>query len=42
VPDTRTEAFWLAAHRQSVAVAASRNARGDQEFIEGVADLGGK
>jgi hypothetical protein len=40
VPDTRTAAFGAEAHRQSLAVAQSRSARGDQLFIEAVSDPG--
>lgn len=39
VPDTRTAAFRIEAHRQSAAVAASANARDDQQFIDSIADL---
>lgn len=34
VPDTRSPAFAAEAHRQSRAVAASRHAREDQDFID--------
>lgn len=37
VPDVRTKAFSLAAHRQSLAVAKSRHADGDQEFVDAIA-----
>ena len=40
VPDTRTAAFRAEAHRQSLAVAQSRNAREDQDFIEAISDAG--
>jgi len=36
VPDTRSPAFAAEAHRQSRAVAASRHARKDQNFIDAV------
>jgi len=36
VPDVRSPEFAAEAHRQSVAVAASREAREDQEFIDAV------
>jgi hypothetical protein len=36
VPDVRSEAFARAAHRQSLAVAKSRHARADQEFVDAV------
>lgn len=39
VPDTRTPAFRAAAHRQSLAVAKSENAREDQGFIDAVSIL---
>jgi hypothetical protein len=39
VPDVRSRAFKVAAHKQSVAVAESPHAREDQEFIDGVSDL---
>lgn len=38
VPDVRAPAFRSAAHRQSLAVAASIHARNDQAFIDGVSD----
>ncbi len=40
VPDTRTAAFKAEAHRQSLAVARSALARGDQEFIDAVSETG--
>jgi hypothetical protein len=40
VPDVRTRAFRLQAHRQSLAVAASAHARKDQAFIDAVSDWG--
>lgn len=36
VPDTRSPAFKLAAHRQSRLVAQSARARQDQDFIDAV------
>lgn len=38
VPDTRTAAFRREAHRQSLAVARSKHARADQDFIDSLAD----
>lgn len=40
VPDVRSAEFRAEAHRQSLAVAASRQARDDQEFIDAVSDWG--
>jgi hypothetical protein len=40
VPDVRAPAFRKEAHRQSLAVAASVQAREDQAFINAVSDLG--
>ena len=40
VPDVRAPAFRSEAHRQSLAVAASADAREDQAFIEAVSDWG--
>jgi hypothetical protein len=40
VPDTRTAAFRAEAHRQSLAVARSRSARKDQDFIDAISDSG--
>jgi len=40
VPDVRSPAFRSQAHRQSLAVAASRQARTDQAFIDAVSDWG--
>jgi len=40
VPDTRTAAFRAEAHRQSLAVARSRLAREDQDFVDAISDLG--
>lgn len=36
VPDVRTRAFSLAAHRQSLAVAKSAHADGDQAFVDAI------
>jgi hypothetical protein len=36
VPDTRTAAFKVQAHRQSLAVAQSPYARRDQDFIDAI------
>jgi len=36
VPDTRTAAFKVEAHRQSLVVAQSRHARRDQDFIDAI------
>ena len=36
VPDVRTKAFSLAAHRQSLAVAKSSHAVADQEFVDAI------
>ncbi len=38
VPDVRSRAFKMAAHRQSRAVAESRHATDDQAFIDAVSD----
>ena len=40
VPDVRAPAFRSAAHRQSLAVAASAQARDDQAFIDAISDWG--
>jgi Protein of unknown function (DUF3018) len=40
VPDVRAPSFRSEAHRQSLAVAASAQARGDQAFIDAVSDWG--
>ena len=40
VPDTRTAAFRAQAHRQSLAVAQSALARGDQDFIDAISESG--
>ena len=36
VPDVRSKTFARAAHRQSLAVAGSPHARGDQEFVDAI------
>jgi hypothetical protein len=41
VPDTRTPAFAAEAHRQSLAVANSPQAKDDQEFIDAVSEPNG-
>jgi hypothetical protein len=40
VPDVRAPSFRSEAHRQSLAVATSSEAAGDQAFIDAVADWG--
>ena len=40
VPDMRSPAFAAEAHRQSLAVARSPHAKGDQDFIDDVSDWG--
>ena len=40
VPDVRAASFRAAAHRQSLAVAASAHARDDQAFIDDASDWG--
>ncbi len=40
VPDMRSPAFATEARRQSLAVAKSRHAKQDQEFIDAVSDRG--
>jgi hypothetical protein len=40
VPDVRAPSFRSEAHRQSLAVAASAHARGDQAFVDAVSDWG--
>lgn len=40
VPDMRSPAFVTEAHRQSLAVAKSRYAKADQDFISAVSDGG--
>jgi len=42
VPDMRSPDFAKEAHRQSLAVARSRHAKDDQNFIDVVSDWGGK
>jgi hypothetical protein len=42
VPDVRSRAFVAEAYRQSLAVAASPQAKEDQEFIDATTDRGGK
>jgi hypothetical protein len=39
VPDVRSRSFKAEAHRQSLAVAESSFAQGDQDFIDSVSDL---
>jgi hypothetical protein len=36
VPDVRSKSFTSAAHRQWLAVAKSRHARRDQEFVDAI------
>jgi hypothetical protein len=38
VPDVRSPAFRLEAHRQSLAVAATAHAQEDQSFIDTISD----
>lgn len=38
VPDVRSPAFAAEAHRQSLAVARSRQAQEDQDFIDAISD----
>jgi len=38
VPDVRSRAFKLEAHRQSLAVAHSQYAREDQDFVDAISD----
>lgn len=40
VPDVRSPAFQAEAHRQSLAVATSEQARDDQAFIDAISDWG--
>jgi antidote-toxin recognition MazE-like antitoxin len=40
VPDVRAPGFAEEAHRQSLAVARSRHAKADQDFIDAISDLG--
>ena len=42
VPDVRTRAFSAQAHRQSLAVARSPHAKGDQGFIDEISDWSGE
>lgn len=42
VPDMRSPAFAAEAHRQSLAVARSAQARKDQAFIDAISDWDGK
>ncbi len=42
VPDMRSPAFVREARRQSLAVAKSAHAKGDQDFIDAVSDWGGR
>jgi surfactin synthase thioesterase subunit len=41
VPDVRAPSFKAKAHRQSLAVAKSRHAKSDQDFIDAISDLNG-
>jgi hypothetical protein len=41
VPDVRAPSFKAKAHRQSLAVAKSPNARADQDFIGAISDHSG-
>jgi surfactin synthase thioesterase subunit len=41
VPDVRAPSFRAKAHRQSLAVARSRHAKADQDFIDVISDLSG-
>jgi hypothetical protein len=38
VPDVRSPAFAAEAHRQSLAVARSRHADDDQDFVDAISD----
>ena len=40
VPDTRTAAFRIDAHRQSLAVAEGSHGHEDQDFIDAISELG--
>ena len=40
VPDMRSPAFAAEAHRQSLAVARSPNAKADHDFVDAVSDWG--
>lgn len=42
VPDVRSSSFAAEAHRQSLAVAESRHARDDQDFIDAISDRDGQ
>jgi hypothetical protein len=42
VPDVRSPAFAEQAHRQSLAVAKSRHATADQEFIDSISEWNDK
>jgi hypothetical protein len=42
VPDTRAPSFRKEAHRQSLAVARSDQARADQDFVDSISDRGVK
>lgn len=42
VPDVRAPGFAEEAHRQSLAVARSRRAKADQDFIDAISDLSDK
>jgi hypothetical protein len=42
VPDVNLPAFKAEAHRQSLAVAESSQAREDQDFIDAVSDMEGE
>jgi len=39
VPDVRSRGFAIKAHRQSLAVARSRGACDDQQFIDAISEL---
>ena len=41
VPDMRSPAFVTEAHRQSLAVATSPQAKADQDFVDDVSEWGG-
>jgi surfactin synthase thioesterase subunit len=42
VPDMRSPAFKVEAHRQSLALARSHEALADQDFIDSISDLDGQ
>jgi Protein of unknown function (DUF3018) len=42
VPDMRSPAFPVEAHRQSLAVARSPHSKEDQDFIEAISDWGAR